>query len=115
MATDGGVAKLGVSGTDTMYPNGGVSFGAWKGLTRTVAYAALSATIKNRFMQAMIDPAFDNVNPIGSYYFDTTTERLPLRGGTWYYGASAGVAALHLYNARSGVDTLLGFRPAYVG
>ncbi len=108
-------AKLGVAGTDTLYANGGVSFGAWKGLTRTTAYAALSTAIKNRFMQAMIDPAFDNSGPVGSFYFDTTTERVPLRFGHWYNGADAGVAALGLHNTRSNVDLFVGFRPAYIG
>ena len=107
--------KLGVAGTDTLHAGGGVSFGAWKGLTRTAAYAGLDAAIKNRFQQAMIDPAFDNSNPIGSFYFNTTGEMVPLRFGYWSLGADAGVACLHLGNARSNVYASFGFRLAYVG
>lgn len=108
------VAKLGVDGTDTVYGAGSTSFGAWKGLTRTSAYAALSDTIKQRFMQAMIDPAFDNSNPVGHFYFDTNGERVPLRFGNWGSGADAGVACLNLNSVRSHVDTYIGFRLAYI-
>jgi hypothetical protein len=113
MANDGG-GKLGVEG-DTLYPNGGVAFGAWKGLTRTAAYAALSAAIKNRFQRAMIDPAFDSSAPVGSFWFDTTTERIPFRFGSWSYAGDAGVAALYLSSPRTFVDTSVGFRLAYIG
>ena len=40
-------------------------------------------------------------------------ERLPLRGGYWYYGASAGVFALDLINARSFIGANVGFRAAF--
>jgi hypothetical protein len=40
-------------------------------------------------------------------------ERLPFRGGGWDDGASAGVFALSLINARSDVIADLGFRPAF--
>ena len=40
-------------------------------------------------------------------------ERLPYRGGNWLTGASAGVFALHLGNARSNVSTSIGFRAAF--
>jgi hypothetical protein len=114
MAEDTG-DKLGVAGTDTLHAGGGVGFGAWKGLTRTAAYAALSATIKNRFQQAMIDPAFDNSNPIGYFYFNTTGEMLPFRFGFWNGGAYAGVAYLGLSDARLLVTSSVGFRLAYIG
>jgi hypothetical protein len=42
-------------------------------------------------------------------------ERLPVRGGAWYYGVVAGLAALHLANRRSLVDGGIGFRPAFIG
>ena len=41
-------------------------------------------------------------------------ERLPRRGGFWNNGANAGVFNLHLSYPRSIVDTLLGFRSAFV-
>ena len=43
-----------------------------------------------------------------------TDERLPLRGGNWYYGASAGLFALSLSNARPSVGSDIGSRPAFV-
>ena len=114
MAEDTG-DKLGVAGTNTLHASGGVGFGAWKGLTRTTAYAALSDTIKRRFMQAMIDPAFNSSDPVGYFYFNTDGERVPLRFGDWGNGAGAGVAALGLANARTNAHTGLGFRLAYIG
>lgn len=107
--------KLGAAGTDTLHAGGGVSFGAWKGLTRTSAYTALDAAVKNRFQQAMIDPAFDSSSPIGYFYFNTTGEMVPFRFGAWSDGASAGVAYLRLVNGRSDVLTSFGFRLAYIG
>ena len=107
--------KLGVAGTNTLHAGDGVSFGAWKGLTRTEAYAALSATVKNRFQQAMIDPAFDNSAPVGSFYFNTTGEMIPVRFGHWVIAGDAGVACLSLDVVRSVVHTYIGFRLAYIG
>ena len=107
--------KLGVADTDVLHAGGGVSFGAWKGLTRTAAYSALDAAIKNRFQQAMIDPAFDNSSPIGNFYFNTTGEMIPIRFGSWNNAGDAGVAYLSLSSVRSYVYTTLGFRLAYIG
>jgi hypothetical protein len=41
-------------------------------------------------------------------------ERLPLRGGPWNFGASAGVFALALGGVRTNVSTDVGFRAAFV-
>lgn len=50
----------------------------------------------------------------GDYWgLDVTGERVPIVGGTWYYGAVSGVFALILNNARSDVNGKLGARPAY--
>lgn len=114
MAEDSG-DKLGVAGTDTLHATGTVTVTTWKSLTRTTAYAALSAAIKNRFMQAMIDPAFDNSTPVGIYYFNTDGERIPFRFGTWSHAGDAGVAALFLHYLRSSAYACLVFRLAYVG
>jgi hypothetical protein len=48
------------------------------------------------------------------FYIDVTSERLPLRLGTWTDAAGAGVFALNCGNARSGTSTSLGARPAFV-
>ena len=51
----------------------------------------------------------------GNFWFRNEGERLPLRGGRWLSGASAGVFALHLFNPRAGVGADVGFRVAYFG
>lgn len=38
--------------------------------------------------------------------------RLPIRGGNWNNGSNAGLFALNLNNARSNVNSNIGFRPA---
>lgn len=48
------------------------------------------------------------------YWADLTGERLPIRGGYWFHGASAGVFALYLASARSVAIAYLGGRPAFV-
>ena len=48
-------------------------------------------------------------------YADTEGERLPLAGGSWYNGASAGVFYLDLDLARSRSDGSVGFRSAFYG
>jgi sulfatase modifying factor 1 len=48
------------------------------------------------------------------FWVDVTSERVPIRGGTWSYGALSGVFALSLDYARSDVGTGLGARPAFV-
>ena len=108
--------KLGVAGTDTLHATGYVSsFGAWKGLTRTAAYTALSDAVKNRFQQAMIDPAFNNSDPVGNFYFNTEGESLPLRGDYWGHASAAGVACFYLNVVRFYVIANVGFRLAYIG
>jgi hypothetical protein len=60
---------------------------------------------------ALISP--DGVVPQGWLYVRTAGERLPFRGGSRNYGGDAGLAALHLPNARSYSLSHLGFRPAF--
>lgn len=47
------------------------------------------------------------------FHFDATGERLPLIGGNWDYGSSAGVFALNLSNLRSVSSNDVGFRSAF--
>ena len=110
-ANDTGL-KLGTT-ADTLHTSGG---GTWKsGIGRTANYTALAAAVKNRFMQAMIDPFFDTVNPIGGIWWNCAGERLPIRFGPWSDAGGAGVAALHLGALRSYVDTSVGSFLAYIG
>ncbi|WP_034632310.1 SUMF1/EgtB/PvdO family nonheme iron enzyme [Maridesulfovibrio bastinii] len=110
---DAGTTKLGVDGTDALKPTGNTYFGAWKGLTSTAAYQ-VSVSDKQRMMQALIDPTFNNSNPVGGLWYDTDGEKFPIRGGSWSDAANAGVSALNLNNARSDASTHIGFRPAFV-
>lgn len=41
-------------------------------------------------------------------------ERCVFRGGSWYYGASAGVFSLSGHNSRGSADPGIGFRAAYI-
>ena len=50
----------------------------------------------------------------GGYWADVTGERLPVRGGSWNYSASAGVSALALIVDRGHAGTDIGARPAFV-
>lgn len=50
----------------------------------------------------------------GRLYVRNVGERLPLRGGNWGGGGSAGVFALNLGNGRAHASASLGFRPAFV-
>ncbi len=111
IANDSGL-KLGVAGTDTLHTDGGPT--AWKTVARTAAYSALTDAIKNRFQQAMLDPAFDTSNPVGSMWWNCDGERMPVRFGDWDNAGNAGVAALHLDGVRGFVNTDFGFRLAYI-
>ena len=55
-----------------------------------------------------------SVPTVGRFYVNIDGERLPLRGGHWYNGSLAGVAALTLNSARGYADAVVGFRPSYV-
>lgn len=46
-------------------------------------------------------------------YADTSDERLPICGGSWYHGANAGVFHVVLYYPRSYSDSHIGFRSAF--
>lgn len=49
----------------------------------------------------------------GRFYYDTSGERSPLVGGSWYYGSNAGPAALSLYSPRSFRRSFIGGRLAF--
>ena len=60
-------------------------------------------------------PVTWNHNHQGDYHwFNPSGERLPLCGGDWGNGASAGVFGLHLDSPRSNVYWTVGFRSAFV-
>jgi hypothetical protein len=49
----------------------------------------------------------------GRFYMRNEGERLPIRGGHWFYGSNAGVFALNLSTPRSHAGSSIGFRPAF--
>ena len=53
--------------------------------------------------------------PKAYLYADTEGERLPIAGGDWSNGASAGVFNLYLDYARSYSNGGVGFRSAFYG
>lgn len=65
--------------------------------------------------QAALCPA-EGMTQRGWFWTDSSDgfEALPVRGGDWVVGANAGSFALYLSIERSSVDTLIGFRPAFV-
>ena len=64
--------------------------------------------------KSLVLPYF-NLKGKGALWIDNNKEMLPLRGGDWGDGSAAGLFALNLFYPRSGVDTSVGFRPAYIG
>ena len=48
------------------------------------------------------------------FWVDITGERVPIRGGAWNSGLSAGVSAVLLSAPRSASNTDIGARPAFV-
>ena len=78
--------------------------GDWKNMSKGVDY------VSNELMKRlMIEPVKDTQ---GGIWVRNYGERLPIRGGGWNNGSSAGLAALSLGNARSHVYSVIGFRPA---
>ena len=59
----------------------------------------------------LIEPA--TILPQGRLYMRNFGERLPYRGGFWFDGAHAGLAALFLNDSRAGASAGVGFRPAF--
>ena len=93
--------KLNSQVTSTGSPNT-----EWKTLTNDASY------VSNELMKRlMIEPTGLEIQ--GRLYVNNDGERLPFRGGNWDAGSNAGLAALYLDYARSGVYTSVGFRPAF--
>ena len=78
----------------------------WESITKDPSY------VSNELMKRlMIESVGKGIQ--GRMYIRNYGERLPLRGGGWNLGSNAGLAALYLHYARSGVRGSLGFRPAF--
>ncbi len=95
--------------SNTKTANWASSIPNWKGMTTKAG-----VTVPTSLKQAAIAP-YDVTNPKGAFWANNEGERLPLRGGHWGNGSTAGLFALSLDYPRSSVRTNVGFRPAYIG
>ena len=107
-----GTIKYADGGTADYTINGG-SFGAIRNLSTTKPVTAVALA---RLKALCLYPHIENTASYNGDYFakTMTDERLPVRGGHWYYAAAAGVFALYLSYARSNTYTSIGARPAFV-
>lgn len=78
----------------------------WRAMTKSGSYVSNQA-----MKRLLLEPA--GALPQGRIYMRNFGERLPLRGGSWGYGANAGLAALSLGNSRAAASTDFAFRPAF--
>lgn len=107
-----GTVKFATSGTAD-YTINGSNFGAIKNLSTVnpVSAAALSK-LKALCLFPVVD-AVATFNGDG-LSLNLTIESIPVRGGNWNNGATAGVFYLYLGSARSSTSTSVGSRPAFV-
>lgn len=78
----------------------------WRAMTKSGSYVSNQA-----MKRLLLEPAV--ALPQGRIYMRNFGERLPYRGGSWYDGSSAGLAALGLSNSRVNTGASIGFRPAF--
>ena len=78
----------------------------WRAMTKSGSYVSNQA-----MKRLLLEPA--GALPQGRIYMRNFGERLPFRGGGWYNGSDAGLAALNLSNSRVSTSTAIGFRPAF--
>ena len=105
--------SLSASGTAdwTIYCGNGVAFSS---AVNSTGANPVGATALQLLKQHGLFPIASSGLGGDGYWGDVTGERLPVRGGNWNYGASAGVSALDLYNGRGDAGTGFGARPAFV-
>lgn len=78
----------------------------WRSMTKAGGYVSNQA-----MKRLLLEPA--GALPQGRIYMRNFGERLPFRGGPWYGGANAGLAALDLGYSRAYAGADVGFRPAF--
>lgn len=108
-----GTVQYATSGT-TDYALVRANGSSFEGMTNPGAANPVSAAALQLLKQYGLFPAANAGLGGDAIYLTVTGERLPCRGGGWGNGATAGVFALHLSNARSGAGTDIGCRPAFV-
>ena len=94
-------------------PDSNSNANAYNSINPWSSMATSGAYVSNELMKRlMIEPA--GISPQGYFYVRNYGERFPFRGGSWYYGSGAGLAARSLNNSRSSTTGSIGFRPAFV-
>lgn len=88
--------------------NAGNSAGnTWQLTSRAAGYTPVEL-----LRRLLVEPAVNSGLPAGYLSARNFGERMPLAGGNWDFGSSAGLSALNLGNSRSRSISSLGFRPA---
>ncbi len=107
-----------VNQTTDSYYNSITGEAGWRSLTYSENYfTSMPLALRQKLAAMLIAPAVTNSTPLftasGAVYNRNNGERFPLRGGSWYNGAYAGLAFFGLGNQRSASFSDFGFRLAY--
>lgn len=112
--TTAGTVKLAASGT-AAYTLVISSAGAFGSITNPSATPVSTAAL-NKLKALGLFPLVSGSAAFNAdgFWYNPTIESVPIRGGRWSNGATAGVFALDLNGGRSGTGTHIGARPAFV-
>ena len=95
----------------TLYRASGSSF---EGMVNSTGANPVSAAAIARLKALGLFPVAPSGLGGDGFYLNVSGERLPVRGGDWYYAAITGVFALFLNHARTNSFAYIGARPAFV-
>ena len=95
----------------TLYRTNGQSF---EGMVNSTGANPVSAAALTLLKSLGLFPIASAGLGADYFYLDVTSERVPLRGGSWFAGAGAGVFSLVLADARSYSRPDFGARPAFL-
>ena len=116
LATANGIPSL-VSSAASVVRNGAVgddSHNLYDAISGAAGFASLTGAGATALKRAGVIPVSSETAPTGGIWMRSYGRRAPLRGGSWYDGANAGLGSLHLRNAPSDRHGSVGFRPAFV-
>ena len=95
----------------TLYRASGSSF---EGMVNSTGANPVSAAAIARLKALGLFPVAPSGLGGDGFYLNVSGERLPCRGGSWFYAAITGVFALNLNNGRPDSIAAFGARPAFV-
>jgi hypothetical protein len=93
---------------------------SWAAMAVSTGFDGLTDAVKKKMAQLLIAPKLTSSGSAifsdikGGIWVRNYGTRLPLRGGAWSVGSSAGLASLYLDDRRSRVGNDLGLRPAFI-